>query len=573
MQSNNAFPQPPASNNGPEDMAYPLVLQSDAREMATQYLRMGNAYYHATLKTNPLGVELKLTQAADCFTKALEHDPQLAEAYVKLAAVLVDKGDITPQQALNYCQQALSINPRYAEANLFSGYFHRINGSLEAAVSEFRTAIHKAPLQSGKARMALGRTWIDMASRQPTAGLKRSAWMVRGVSDFTLGLLHLPFDPVSFGKLARALTHDVGMYGVLLTNRVLGMLGRKNLQVNLMHWATRRMPDEAVLHHLLGDLLVKTRQLELAIQSYGTAQRLDPENPLLNKKLGSIRPDESSVHLVTTGLEITIATEKDDFEALYNLAQIYSEQGDYMRALYYFKELAAQYVHNPYVHSNMAYVLFKMEDYEGAIQEYQHAINYGTDSVWLATVAQTLGTIYYQVKQDYEAALNMFQMAYQLDSGNMECLMMMAELLTELGHYEAAISAYRHLLRHEPENADAHNFLGYLLWQTDQNEEAVGAYLKAIEFDPGCYIAYNNLGVIYLDEYRNPEKAEALFRKALSYKPDYTLASFNIGRAQEMAGLRTEAAKSYSYALALNEQNPELTNEEILSQLDALFKV
>jgi predicted TPR repeat methyltransferase len=64
-----------------------------------------------------------------------------------------------------------------------------------------------------------------------------------------------------------------------------------------------------------------------------------------------------------------------------------------------------------------------------------------------------------------------------------------------------------------------------------------------------------------------------MFQHAIDLKPDYTLACFNIGRTKEALGQTTEAAQSYSSALTLNAENPELTNDEILDRLDHLFQV
>ena len=79
--------------------------------------------------------------------------------------------------------------------------------------------------------------------------------------------------------------------------------------------------------------------------------------------------------------------------------------------------------------------------------------------------------------------------------------------------------------------------------------------------------------MIYLDEQSNAVTALELFEKALSLKPDYTLAAFNIGRSREMMGLTAEAARAYSNALALNANNPELQSDEIQDRLNGLFQV
>ena len=61
------------------------------------------------------------------------------------------------------------------------------------------------------------------------------------------------------------------------------------------------------------------------------------------------------------------------------------------------------------------------------------------------------------------------------------------------------------------------------------------------------------MGVIYLDGIRNLKEAKKLFETAISIKPDYVMAHFNLGRVLEEQGQSIEAAKSYQKALEINE--------------------
>jgi len=271
-------------------------------------------------------------------------------------------------------------------------------------------------------------------------------------------------------------------------------------------------------------------------------------------------------------LQIAVDAEESDFDSQYLLAQVYLDRGEYMRALFNLKELLRETPDNPYLHSNMGYLLFKLEDYEGAVQAYRSAVSFGQDPVWTATVAQTLGTIHYQIEEDLDAAAEMFQMAHRLDPANLDCLTMLGDIYTEQGHYEMATQTYRFIIEQEPDNADCHNYLGYLLWQLDKNDEAVAAYRRAIELNPNNPVAYNNLGVIFLDEKCQLQSALNMFETAFKLKPDYTLACFNVARTREAMGQISEAAHGYTDALALNRINPEIAEDEIQARLEQMFQ-
>jgi tetratricopeptide (TPR) repeat protein len=566
----------PHSEFQPLAPSYPLARLpelSPSREVsADYYLKLANQHYTHYL-VRALRKELDL--AIGHYKQALDMNPSLPEAYVKLASALWDKGDVSLEYAVDYCDKALKLSPNYSDAHLFKGYFLRQSGQLEAAMAQFRLAISTVGAGSpAKAKMALGRTLIQKATASVNhPALARLVTVGTGLREFVAGCCLLPSDRLAFSILRNALMTDLSILGITAFGRSLKIVGLSG-QVNTLYtWASRKMPEEALFFHLLGDMHAEKQNPDGALYHYNRALELDPDNVLLHKKLGCAYHQCDDKRNAISSLEKVVQAGEADFETIYSLAHLYTERKDYIRGLYYYKELLKEAPKNPYVHSNMAYALFKMEDYDGAIQEYHYAVNYGEDPLWTSTVAQTLGTLYYQVKQDLEAAEKMFKLAYKKDSGNLESLIMLGDIYTEQGNFEGAIRTYEYLLNVEPDNADCHNYMGYLLWQLDKNEEAVAAYRKAIELDPNNPVAFNNLGVIFLDEHCQLATALEMFEQAVALKPDYTLACFNVARTREALGQTAEAAKGYTEAIRLNAVNPELNDAEIQERIDRLFDV
>ncbi|MCE3235268.1 MAG: hypothetical protein K0Q50_1448 [Vampirovibrio sp.] len=555
---------------------YPLSslpeLSSSKQISAEHFLNQGNKHYNNYLAR---GQKRDLDLALTHYQEAFDLNPAVPQAHVKLACVLWDKGAIALDTAIEYCDTALRLDAAYSEAYLFKGYFLRRAGQLEAAHAQFRLAIqHIGKACTAKPRMALGRVLIQQANLSyELPGLKRAGMAAEGLRQFALGCCLLPMDRSAFALLQSAFITDFKIFGLIGAGKALKAVGLKGLASGLYVWAGKKMPQEPIFFHLLGDLNTEKDNLDGALYYYNRACELDAENPVIHKKLGQVYNECKDTANAARNLEKVVAAEAADFDTYYTLAQIYSDGAEYMRALYYFKELLNQSPENPYLHSNIAYVLFRLEDYDGAIQEYQLAIKHGKDSIWTATVAQTLGTIYYQLKQDTDAAARIFRLACQLNPDDLECLSMLGDIYTEQGNFEQAIEAYRYILSVEPDNAECYNYLGYLLWQLDKNDEAVDAYNKAISLSLDNPIAYNNLGVIYLDEKCQPQKALEMFGQAVSLKPDYTLACFNVARSLEALGLTAEAAKGYTEALSLNAENPELSDDEIRERLENLFQV
>lgn len=546
--------------------------QADCQVAAEKAFQKGNQHYNDYLAR---AVQKDLEQAVRAFRQAVELEPAMAEAQVKLASALWDQGAISVDEALQRCELALLYKPKCAEAALFLGYFLRRTGQFAQAQAAFQQAIsNKGFLGAARAQIALGGLLIQQAAteRQSAAPI-RLFKTILGLGHFALGTCLLPADRSAFKIVHNAFITDLQIVGATGIGRALRMFGLSSLTVRWYEWASSQLPQEPIFFHLLGDLQMEKANVDAAIYYYNRCHELDSENLLLHKKLGHAYSQCDDSVNAAKSLEKLVKTDAEDFDTLYKLAQIYTDSHEYIRALYYYKELLVENYDNPYLHSHIAFVMFKLEDYDGAIEEYQTAVKLGRDGVWTATVAQTLGTIYYQIKQDIDEARELFQLATQLDPTNLDAWSMLGDIYTEQGQYEKAVQIYRQILQVQPDNADCYNYLGYLLWQLDKNDEAVSAYQKAIALNIENPIAFNNLGVIFLDEKCQLDKALDMFQQAFLLKPDYTLACFNMGRTKEALGKTTEAAQSYSQALALNEQNPELSKEEILERLDHLFQV
>jgi tetratricopeptide (TPR) repeat protein len=565
--------------NGPEHWSDHRLEKADEtavvadpllEDPASYYLNLGNTHYHQYLsRSTPTDLEHAITH----YKKALEMDPKLSEGYIKLASALWDKGAIPLETALHYCNTATQLNPANGEANLFLGYFLRKAGKIDEAIQQFKAAITKSQFRSSKPRIALGVGLLHRASgQQELSTMDRLHMACQGVAQLSLGCLLLPTDKPTVELIQSALVKDFQIYSLMWLGKTLEWSKLESVSMHIYRWASEMMPHEPVFYHLLADLHDNNGQARESIHYYQRALSLSPNELTLHKKLGIRYYNSKDLDSAADTLERALTLDENDFDTLYHLGRVHTDRKEYIRALYYFKESFNRDPQNPYIHSHMAYLLFKLEDFDGAIQEYRLAVSYGQDDVWTSTVAQTLGVLYYQVRQDLEAAIAMFQLAYQLNPANLDSMAMLADLYFEQGNLEAAVEAYQFILTHEPNNAECYSYLGYLLWQMDRNEEAIQAYQKSIQLDPDNAISQNNLGVIYLDDYQDAKRAFPLFERALAINPHYTLACFNLGRSWEILGDPVQAANAYSEALALNGEHPELDNQDILERLDGLFK-
>ena len=93
------------------------------------------------------------------------------------------------------------------------------------------------------------------------------------------------------------------------------------------------------------------------------------------------------------------------------------------------------------------------------------------------------------------------------------------------------------------------------MYQFIRSEKAEATYKKAIEFNPNYVLAYINLGTLF-QRLGKFEEAEASFKKGIDLKPDFAEAYFNLGNTQKILKKFKQAETSFKKAIKLK---PDLT--------------
>ncbi|MEM0952429.1 MAG: tetratricopeptide repeat protein [Cyanobacteria bacterium P01_H01_bin.74] len=542
---------------------------------ATHFLKIANWHYSNYLQ-HPHPHELDL---AIChYQEATQLDPGLVEAEVKLTAALLNKNEISVTAAIARGDKSIKSNPDYIEAYLYQGNFFILNDQFDAAIEIISKALARCR-EVQKTSPALFFTLSKAFNKkresleQPVFSSQSAMLSLQALQSFVLGLVTALKTPACVEIFFSAACNDFKVLGLSAVGRCLKWSGQSQIIQAFYTWAAQQCPEESIFLHHQGDLAIANDDTSLALAQYEKASALDPVNAMLQVKLSHCYLDLGNTSAAIQRLELAVTQGDITFNTRFALAKLLSQETDYIRALYYFKTLLDEKPENPYVYSHIGFILFKLEDIDGAIAQYKNALLHGKDNHWLATIARTLGSLYFHVKNDVQNAIKFYEIALEFSPDDTDCLSLLGDLYMEQNRFEKALAIYRKILTLQPDNADCHNLLGFLLWQLDHNMEAVEAYLEAIALKPENPVAYNNIGVIYLDEHCLPEKAQDMFKVALEQKSDYTLACFNLGRSLEAIGQTANAAKLYSKAKVLNVNNDELDAEHIEERLQNLFLV
>ena len=91
-----------------------------------------------------------LERAIECYIDAIKVNPAMSESYYRLASLLLIKGQITVDGALEQCKTALSLEPENPNAHIYTGYFQCLNGNYDEAEKELLYAISHSGKNSAR---------------------------------------------------------------------------------------------------------------------------------------------------------------------------------------------------------------------------------------------------------------------------------------------------------------------------------------------------------------------------------------------------------------------------------------
>jgi serine/threonine-protein kinase len=152
-----------------------------------------------------------------------------------------------------------------------------------------------------------------------------------------------------------------------------------------------------------------------------------------------------------------------------------------------------------------------------------------------------------------EDAEREFRRALDLEPGNAEAALRLAQSLAAQGRAKDAEDSYRKLLKSHPDDWRAHHYLGALLYEKNRYEEAIACFQQAAKLAPDNAGVYRLLGSAYQMLDRDAEAAESL-QKALAIRPTpYVLTS--LGFVYYYSGRYVDAASAFQRAITTGANN------------------
>ena len=502
-----------------------LDLQKDPTNPSL-HVRLGDLYlqWHLDIFNAGQYIDEAITE----YQQALESLIESPEIYYKLGMAFYHKGEL--DKAINYFTMALEKKNNYYQAYyMLSETFVR-KAHFSDAIDAAEAAIECSKFGSSSAHYMLYKLY-DASS------FKSFKTKVKALKERIISILLFPFDGI-----ARKSFHKSILYLRFLPLFIQGFyaIQTKNYgqAIELYKTASDNAPGFAPLYCVLGDIYLATGYFEDAITEYKMAIWLDSFN----------------------------------IAAYRHLCRAYEEQGDYNQAIDVYNKLIAMAPNLPDLYSNLANIYYIKGEFDLAISNYQTAITLNPNRAWTSVIAQTMGFVYQENKDNPDAAISAYQTAYVLTPDDIDIYVNLGSAYYDKEDYPNALAIYRQALEFQPHNPKIHCNLGFLYWGKGDTEEAMKSYELAIKYDENYDIAYNNLGVIYLDDLGRVNKSIELFQKAIDSNPNYALAYFNMARAISIKGDKIEAAKLYQSAQDINKITQEIDPRDIADKISQLFE-
>ena len=513
--------------------------------------------------------ESDLERAIECYVDAIKSNPSLPESYYRLASLLLIKGQISVDGALEQCKTALSLEPNNPNAHIYSGYFQCLNGDFEEAEKEFSFAISHSGLNSARPRLFLSKVLLNRMKSQ-----KSVKSMVRFLYYFLSGSMMIMWDCPSLKMFYKFLANDFSVFSYKALGETFEKMKLFPSALEAYSKGLEKTAQGNLFYQKMGDLSLECNDISSSIECYQKAFEKNPSDREVLIKLATITqtyyPEkiDLAIDYYNSLLEFGIDLDK----IYYELGHLYLKKSDKIHAVSAFKLAEELNPENPYYNNSLAYAYVKAELYDDAIEYYQRAIKLNPDAEWTSIVCHALGAIYAEIKENYQAAEATFNAGMILDPKNVDIQLSLGDLFMAQNDLDKAIKIYCDAISVDPLNFLTYAKTGLALWEKDYLEESVVAFHKSIEINPDFEIAQNNLGVVYLDGYGDPKQSLEYFKRAIEINPNYTLAYFNLARAYQAIGDKAHAAEYYQMTMDLNKITEELSEKDIRKRIYELFE-
>ncbi|MFC1852102.1 tetratricopeptide repeat protein [candidate division CSSED10-310 bacterium] len=319
------------------------------------------------------------------------------------------------------------------------------------------------------------------------------------------------------------------------------------------------------IHEALAFLYLHQNQVSDAITEFNSILKLNPEHAGARHNLVILNYQGSDLRGMPRELERLLRSSSPDPLILYNLGNVLFKLREFEQAVTAYKKalkLKPDYLD---AHYNMGCLYLEESSFAKAAQAFQATLQYQNPK---PEYYYNYGIALFGL-EDYEGALNAFRQV-QGTMKNSDLKKYLNLTLTKLGdkhrkHDEKyAVSLYTEALTYDQENIITLNNLGLTYYQSDQMEKAEELFRRALTLAPEYVPAHNNLAILWHASKQDLKMILKELEKAYNIPHKFPATILNLGLLYDR-DLKdyVKALSFYEEYVALNGENKEIVNQWI----------
>ena len=249
--------------------------------------------------------------------------------------------------------------------------------------------------------------------------------------------------------------------------------------------------------------------------------------------------------------ENILSVDKKNFDALFFLAVILINFKNYKKARDLLEQVVLIKPNFADAYNNIGICLEKLNDLDGAIKNYNLAINNRPN---FAEAHNNIGVVFQKLR-NFDQAIFQYKKAISYKNLYLDAYINLANLFKETKQFEEAIKNYDFAINLNPNLAEVYNNKGNALKEIRKFEEAIKNYDFAINLNPNLAEVYNNKGNA-LKEIRKFEEAIKNYDLAINLNPNFAEAYFNTATTLQDIKNFEKAVLYFEKALLLDKEIP-----------------
>lgn len=474
------------------------------------------------------------------------------------------------ENAVNQYSQALTLLPEHVNALTGRGFSYIALGEFTLALSDFRQVVAIAP-ENSFAYLGLGDTqyqlrWAQLALDAYQTYISQSETPVERATLRVTELQQILTQPEVECAADSSLDSFLGGGNQAFQS------GDSETALQLYSCAIQESPDEAMAFNYRGFIHLQFGSFDFALSDLSQAIQLDPELALAYANRGQTLYSMGDYDGALIDLQTSIRLDTSATNRAYAVSGfVYTEIGDYERAIPYLVTAANSIIGNLDALSNLAFSYYQLERYDEAFLAFEQlAVSMNRDNFPPAIEELVVEVEELTGKTVVSSKIACGIVTTGGTSGVARDFKVKGNEALGAGNFGEAIEQFDCALEVNPFDSSAYNNRALAYTQMNEFELALENFGLSLELNPWDAQTYSNIGFLYV-EVEDFQSAFQSFNAALTLDSDHLNARYGradmLAQAGEYAAAKTDLD---TLILLLGDNVPEVVTallDEVESNL------